>query len=43
MLAAVDLDYETMFTTQKIHHIWPQRLLPDKLVTIQCTRSPAIP
>ena len=43
MLSAIDLDYETSFSTNKIDGVRADRLLPNKFLTVKATRSQAIP
>jgi hypothetical protein len=43
VLATIHLNNETSFTTNKINRVRPDRLLPDKFVTIEATRPEPIP
>jgi hypothetical protein len=39
VLAAIDLNDESPLTTNKIHNVWSNRLLPNKLEAIKRSRA----
>jgi hypothetical protein len=43
VLSSIHFDYETTFTADKVDCVWTNRFLPDKLVSIEPTRSKPVP